>query len=143
MAPRWIILGTALVAVVGLAACGDDDDSAEEGSAVSTSDLDGRTFTSSAVEGYTLVEGTSVTLDFADGRVAANAGCNTMTGGAEVDGGELKVDALAQTMMACEDALQSQDEWLAGFLTGEPNIDLAADVLTLTSDEATLTLSDA
>jgi len=142
--PHRIFAALGLLALLGTAACSDDkeEDQAVPAAAATTSaDLDGRSFSSTAVEGQTLVEGSTITLDFADGRVAANAGCNTLTGGYEIDGGDLSVDQLASTMMACEDDLQRQDEWLSEFLSAGPNVDLTDDALTLSSDDVTLTLT--
>ena len=43
-------------------------------------------------------------------------------------------------MMACEDALQAQDEWLSAFLTTDPEIRLDGDVLVLDESGVTMTL---
>lgn len=141
--PHRFIAALGLVALLTTAACSDDkdDDTEPAAAAVSAEDLDGSSFASTSVEGQTLVEGSTITLDFAEGRISANAGCNTMNSSYAVEDGELKVDQMAQTLMACEEALQSQDEWVAAFLTSSPNIDLAGDVLTLTTDDTTLTLA--
>jgi heat shock protein HslJ len=88
------------------------------------------------------VPGTEITLTFTDESVVAVAGCNTITGGFDVDDGVLHVDAMAQTLMACPDELQTQDEWLAEFLGSEPEARLADDVLTLTFGEVTITATE-
>ena len=44
-----------------------------------------------------------VQLDFVDGRVAVGNTCNRMGGGYAIEGGQLKFDRFASTMMACAD----------------------------------------
>jgi heat shock protein HslJ len=107
---------------------------------VAAADLEGGTFTSVEVEGWTLVDGTQVELSFDADAIAAYAGCNRMRGGFAVDGDTLTVDTLASTMMACEEPLQRQDEWLTGLLESDPTVALADDVLTLRSDDTTVRL---
>ena len=101
--------------------------------------LDGRTFESTDVSGETLVDGTNVTVSFDGDGISANAGCNTMNGTYEVADGVLTVGPLAQTQMACEDALQQQDVWVATLLEGEPTVTLVDDTLTIASDSTTVT----
>lgn len=105
--------------------------------------LEGRTFSATEVRGHELVEGSAITLTFEDGQVSANAGCNTLFGAASWDGGTLDVEeALASTLMACDDALMAQDEWLGDFLTSNPALSLAGTTLTLGDDSAGLTLTE-
>jgi heat shock protein HslJ len=140
---------------VGLAACGSDDDPASNADASTDTTtgastpaggavaLDGLAFVATGVEGYEPVAGSELTIAFADGRLSANAGCNTMSGGYEVDAdGVLVVDeAMAMTMMACDEALMEQDTWLSTFLASGPTAALAGETLTLTGEEATITLT--
>jgi len=73
--------------------------------------------------------------------VSANAGCNTLFGGASWDGGKLELDgALASTMMACDDALMEQDQWLSDFLSSSPALALDGKTLTLGDDTEGMTL---
>jgi heat shock protein HslJ len=121
----------AVVAVLSLGACGD-----------SAPDLDGRSYTSTEVRGHDLVAGTTVTLTFEDGRISANAGCNTMNGTATWDGGTLDVaEPMASTMMACEDDLAAQDQWLSSFLTSSPALEVEGDTLTLGDASSGMTLT--
>ena len=111
------------------------------GCAGGSADLEGRTFTATAVRGPDLVEGSAITLAFEDGQVSANAGCNTIFGEAQWDGGTLEAEQLASTLMACDDALMAQDEWLTALLTSSPT--LSVDGTTLTIGDATgLTLTE-
>ena len=142
---RRRVVWATLVGSILLVGCGDDssdDSSADAGSVPSAADLADRTFLSTAVEGKTLVEGTQVSLSFTDSTIAAIAGCNTMTGGYTITDDALAVDALAQTMMACDDQLAAQDQWVGQLLEGDPSITLDDDVLTLSGGDVTLTLGD-
>lgn len=59
-------------------------------------------------------------LDFADGRLGASGGCNRIGGSYTREGGTLRVDELAQTLMACADqSLMTQDAAALERLQGE------------------------
>ena len=104
--------------------------------------LEGMTFTSTDVRGYELVEGTEVTLAFTEGQVSAQAGCNTMTGAASWADGTLEVEGpMASTMMACDEALTAQDQWLSEFLESSPALDYDARELILGDDDNGMTLT--
>ena len=141
----------ALLLLLAVTACGDDPDdsvSGDDGDAaaaasVTPEDLDGRSFSTSNVDGYTLVEDTTVSLSFEDGLVGATAGCNNMSGGYEITDGALVVAQMAQTMMACPDDLAAQDQWLVEFLQSSPEIALDGETLTLTGADASMGLAEA
>lgn len=77
-----------------------------------------------------------VQLDFADGRVAVSNTCNRMGGGYSVEGGTLKFERFASTMMACVDPkLAALDQEVGKRLEGA----LQAE----TPDSATLKLTTA
>lgn len=142
---------------VGLAGCatgttGSSDSTSSTGyidpAAVSAEDLDGSSFTSTRVSGHDLVAGTTVHLEFADGRMTANAGCNTMSGGFSVTAGKLAwTGQPVSTMMGCDDARSAQDRWLSQLLTtgvaatGDPTavLSLIADPVTMTLERSTPT----
>jgi heat shock protein HslJ len=131
-------------ALLLLAACG------EPGSAATPppeNPMRGRTFLSTSItengQPRPLVAKTRVRIQFAeDGRLIADAGCNSMQGPVRVEGGQLHIDGMSITEMACEPALQQQDEWLSAFLTGRPSWKLDGDNLTLTSGNTELVLLD-
>jgi heat shock protein HslJ len=152
---RTAVAALTAVAVVTVAACGDDEDdpasepTSSEGSAPATTageempmGLDGRTFVVTAVEGYQLADGSTVRITFDDGLLVAEGGCNSMRGSYEASDGTLAVGELATTEMACEPDLMAQDEWLASFLSSRPGLELDGATLVLTGDDATLTLTD-
>ncbi|MGH9035387.1 MAG: META domain-containing protein [Acidimicrobiia bacterium] len=90
-----------------------------------------------------LVSGTRIRLGFTDdGRLVANAGCNTMGGQAEVRDGRLVVADLATTEMGCDQERHAQDTWLADLLGSRPRFQLTGNDLTLTGDEAEIRLTD-
>lgn len=135
-----------------LAACGDDTvEPATTAPAPATSEpsnsepgdsLDQRTFIATAATGFTIVEGSTISLTFADGLISANAGCNSMSGGYTVADGVLDVETMAMTEMACEPALMDQDAALAEFLGSKPAIVVTGDTLTLGDETRGMTLLD-
>lgn len=142
------LLSVSLVAA--LAACGDDTIEPAAGSSVETTaatsgpsgSLEPRTFVATASTGFTIVEGSTVTLTFEDGRIGANAGCNSMSGGYTLTDGVLTVEPMAMTEMACEPALMEQDATIADLLTSSPTISLEGDTLTIGDETRTMTLLD-
>lgn len=130
------VLGLAVVAV-SVTACGGDDDTTP-----SAADLDGRTFVATAIEGYTIVDGSEVVVSFADDLVLVEAGCNSQRAGYDVEDGSLVVGELAATMMACDDVLMAQDQLVGDIMRAGPAITLDGDEMVLTTDSATVTLSE-
>ncbi|HSF98176.1 MAG TPA: META domain-containing protein [Ornithinibacter sp.] len=129
---RSLAVVTLLAASLALGACGSE-----------SADLAGRSFTSTEVRGHDLVEGSAITLTFEDGRMSANGGCNTLNGAATWDGDTLDVaEPLASTMMACDEALMAQDQWLSEFLTSSPALEVDGDTMTLGDDTTGITLSE-
>lgn len=109
-------------------------------------DVDGRTFlsTQASEDGVPrdLVEGSRISITFEGGQLSAQAGCNTMLGGYEVDGNTLVVDGLAMTEMGCPEDLMAQDAWLAALLESGPALAVDGDTLILTGGSTVLTLQD-
>lgn len=108
----------------------------------SMSDLAGKTWVATSIDApdRQLVQGTTIRLTFTDDSVSANAGCNTMHGGAKIEDTELVVGALAATLIACDDAKAAQDHWLSEFLTSKPTITLSDDDLRLSKDDTKVQL---
>lgn len=139
MIPRTA-LALLTISALALAACGSDSDS-PSGSAPTADELAGQTFASTSVEGYDLVEGSTIELGFETDALGARAGCNSLSGGYTITDGTLEVGAMASTMMACDDALMAQDQWLSEFLTSGPEITLDGGTLTLAGSESTIALA--
>jgi len=107
------------------------------------SDLAGRTFLATEVTGHTLVPGTQLQLSFPErGKLAANAGCNQMSGAVSFDGDRLKVTEMGSTAMGCDEARHDQDAWLAEFLGTGPKFALNGEQLVLTGERETITFVD-
>jgi heat shock protein HslJ len=124
-----------------VAGCGD------EAGAGGSDTLRGRTFLSTAVSEdgapKPLAGGTRISLWFADdGRLVANAGCNTLQSPVDTGDGRLGLEDLATTEMGCDAARHAQDEWFAKLLAAKPSWRLSADTLTLESGGTTITLLD-
>ncbi|WP_426574649.1 META domain-containing protein [Aquihabitans sp. McL0605] len=146
----------AIVGIVLLAGCGSSDSGAKDttttaakGGGTSTtaagaaaSELDGKEFTATGVEGYTPVAGSQLTLTFDDGNLSVNGGCNTLFSSYAVTDGKLAwTGTPAGTMMGCPDDLMNQDTWLIKFFTDGATAKLDGDTLTLTSGDVTITLA--
>jgi len=102
----------------------------------------GHTYVSTKVQGSTIPGGGPLTLTFANGRVSANAGCNTSSGTVTFDGTVLRVSAMATTMMACPGDRSAADAWQTGLLQNDPAWRLSGDTLTLTGTNIVVTLID-
>ena len=101
--------------------------------------IDGRTFLSTGVEGYQLVDGSQIQLTFDGTTIAAAGGCNQISSSWSLDGGVLVVAQPAMTMMACEPAaLMDQDTWLTALLTSKPTVSVDGDTLTITATDGTV-----
>ena len=99
------------------------------------------TFVSTGVDGFTLVDGTQISLTFDGANVSAAGGCNQLASTWTLEGDVLVVPMMAQTEMACTPpALMDQDTWLASVLTSRPTVSVDGDTLTISADGATLTL---
>jgi heat shock protein HslJ len=134
-----VVISVLVAASAALAGCGAGTGA---GAGAEEPDLAGRTFTSSEVRGHSLVDGTTVRLSFEEDTISAQAGCNTIFGSASWDDDVLTTDGpLAMTMMACDDGLSEQDEWLSSFLTSEPAITFEGDTLVLGTDSEGITLT--
>lgn len=126
-----------------LAACG----TANAPGAAPDPGLGGRTFLSTSVtengKPHELVAGTTVSLRFTeDGRLLADAGCNSMSGPVNLAGGRIEVRELGSTAMGCADALQRQDAWLATVLRGTPSWRLDGNTLVISAGGTELRLLD-
>lgn len=139
---RWTIVAVVVAVVclvIALVSCSSGRGGAAEAELPGTHDatakeLAGHTFVSATVEGKDLVPASSITMTFTEDTLSANAGCNTMSGGYTIDGGTLQVGALAQTMMACSDELNAQEQWVAAFLAAGPDAQVGNETLTLEHD---------
>ena len=117
------------------------------GSGGAGEELRGRAFLSTSITENgaprPLAPGTRVSLRFTDdGRLLADAGCNTMAGPVQTRGGRLAVTDLSTTEMGCDPPRHEQDRWLAGVLAAGPSWRLDGSTLVLTSAATELALTD-
>jgi heat shock protein HslJ len=128
--------GLALVLLVSVAGC----------QAAAGLTLDGREFLSTGItEGgaaFALVPGTRVRLTFADNHVSASVGCNIFGATYRIEGGRLVTDGGAMTEMGCDEARNTQDQWLFAFLGSKPAATLAGTDLTLDNGRTVMRLVD-
>jgi len=136
-----------LIALLSIAAvlpaCGSDDNADTSPAA----GLDGTAFVSTSVEedgeSLGLAPDTRITVAFADGRLSANTGCNTINGGYQIEDGQLVVDEqLATTEMACDQERMDQDQWFIDFLTASPALTQTGEELTLATATTTINFVD-
>jgi heat shock protein HslJ len=125
-----------------LTACGNE--AGPDGAAGS---LKGRSFLSTSViedgKAKQLAASTRVQFQFTDdGRLIADAGCNSMQAPVSTDGGTLAVKDLATTEMGCDAPRHAQDTWLAGVLQQKPTWKLDANQLNVTVGKTSLILQD-
>lgn len=104
-------------------------------------DLEGRSFVVTAAEGYEVVPDSSIVLQFGEGRIVIEAGCNTMGTQFGIQDGLLTMGEMIQTEKACAPALMAQDQFMSDFLYNT-TIVLDGDTLTLTKDAVSMTLTD-
>ncbi|MEI8408345.1 MULTISPECIES: META domain-containing protein [unclassified Kribbella] len=110
--------------------------------------LKGKVYLSTAVtedgKPKQLVPNSRVRLTFSDdGRLIADAGCNSMQSPVDTGGGKLSLDDnLATTAMGCDAPRHAQDDWLSKILLSEPTWKLEGDKLTVTSGGTTISLTD-
>jgi heat shock protein HslJ len=127
----------ALLVLALAAACGGDDGEVVAEGTPPPADPAGEWRSTSVTEdgkARKLVEGTRVGLDFADGNLRAQAGCNTISGPVKFVDGHLEVGSLAMTEMGCPGkGRHEQDSWLSEFLGGRPAYTYSGDRLDLTS----------
>lgn len=124
---------TAVVAMsLLLASCA----SATPAAPPSSGDLVGVTWLLEDLAGEAPVDGSPVTVHFADdGALFGSGGCNRFSGTYEIDGGTLTVgDALPSTMMACADDVMALESAFFTALTSARGFAVDGEELTL-SDE--------
>lgn len=108
--------------------------------------LAGRTFLSVGITESgapkVLVAGTRIRLDFKEGAISANIGCNQMGGEFHMEGGRFVVGQLSSTEMGCDPLLAAQDTWLMQLLGSKPALTLVGDNLTIDGGSVVVHLTD-
>lgn len=85
------------------------------------------------INGQPIVADSKPTIRFEEGRVSGAGSCNRFMGGYTLspDGLKLEMSQMASTMMACTDALMTQEAQFLGTLGGVTGYAFADGVLTL------------
>ena len=130
-----------------LTACGDDN--APSGATGRTvPDLDGTSWIATGITEHgksrALVPGSELRVDFTDGSISINAGCNGMGGSYTLSpDAEIGTGTLMGTEMACAQDLMDQDAWLSGTVFASPlSVAVEGKTLTLSREGLELVLTD-
>jgi len=122
---RRLVLVPALALVLVAAGCGDDsNDSATE-------HLEGPVWQLVQLVGTDLPDDVVPTLQLLDGVASGQAGCNSFTGGYELDGRDLAIGPLATTRMACAPPLDEVEAAYLGALEQVASFDVNENELVL------------
>jgi heat shock protein HslJ len=107
--------------------------------------LEGTTWTvSGQISGQTAshsLVAAPATLTFADGVLAVHTGCNTGSAAYELGAGNVTVEPVALTRMACDDATMQQEAAIVTVLDGTVTYEIDAGQLTLRNGSNGLTLT--
>lgn len=139
-----VVLTLPLLVLTG---CGDRrDDAGATGRTVP--DLDGTSWIATGItEGgkpRPVVQGSEIRVDFADGNISLDAGCNAMGGDYRLsEESELTIGTLTGTQMACDQPLMDQEQWLSRTVFSEPLVaTMEGQTLTLSREGLELVLTD-
>jgi heat shock protein HslJ len=127
--------------LVGLFCCACSAPNDEDGGGLQAALLD-RAFVSESVEGWQLVSGTEVRMNFGGQELSADAGCNKINATYTIAGSSLTTTGSGMTLMGCDKALHAQDDWLLGFLHAGPRLELVEPRLVMSTKDAKMTLLD-
>lgn len=126
---RWTHLVAFFLIVFVLAGCGQ---------ITGVDELEGTSWTVTELGGTPLVEGTSITAQFADGKIGGSAGCNSYGGSYEITSEGVTVSDLASTMMACTDpGVMEQEQQFLEYIQNIQSIEVDTNQLTITSADGT------
>lgn len=72
-------------------------------------------------------------IEFGDGKIRGNVGCNSFGGDYTVDGNTIKFSAIMATMMFCEGPVGGQESAVLSVLQGSTTFAIDGNVMTITS----------
>lgn len=138
----------ALALLVLAGGCGSDSggDSGPVGRTVP--ELDGTSWIATTLTEHgqprALAPGSQLRLDFADGRIKVDAGCNAISGSYRLsEESQLSVGDLSSTTMGCDQALMDQDTWVSQSVFNAPLLaSVDGDTLTLSREGLEVVLTD-
>lgn len=111
-------------------------------------ELDGTSWIATSITEHgqprALAPDSQVRVDFGDGKITVNAGCNAMGGSYRLsEESQLSVSDLSSTTMGCDQALMDQDTWLSGTALAAPLLaSVDGDTLTLSREGLEMVLTD-
>ena len=112
---------------------------ASNGAGEAAIELDGTAWYLTDLAGQGVVEGSEVTLEFAEGVMTARAGCNGFGGDYALDGSELTVgQQMATTMIFCEGGLTDQEAAYNQAMIAAESVTLKDGALTVHTAEGDL-----
>lgn len=141
-----LMTAASLSALLMLASCADDGAGRDAAYGLTVvadlNHLDGTTLVADGIvdPDRALAPDTAIEMSFSADAVSVNAGCNILNGAASIEDYELVVGELASTRMACDGALEEQDQWLMSFLTSRPRFERVDDDFYLSHDETVIHL---
>ena len=96
--------------------------------------LNNTRWTIGSIDGATLPEPQKTQLDFKGDQLAANLGCNAISGPWRVENGRLIAGPLIQTEIYCEGPVWQQEKAISALLASAPKIAIEDNRLTLLSN---------
>jgi heat shock protein HslJ len=116
------------IMVIALSAC-------LVGNSPALSDLESNIWVLRSDAGNPLIEGSSISLQFTDGLISGNAGCNHYGGGFTVSGKKISFSDIYATEMYCMDpaGVMDQEQSYLSALRDADHLYISDDVLTLTT----------
>lgn len=135
---NYIWLGIGLLIALGLAAWLVPSWMAS----AAPSDLEGKMWKLSSINGQLPVPGSSVTISFDHGKVAGSSGVNQFGGTYRVSGSTITLSEISSTLMASADpALNAQEQIVMGALQGQLTYYVSANQLQISAGATTLIFS--
>lgn len=96
--------------------------------------LNGTSWSLSTIDETAALQGTLVTLAFADGQVSGSSGCNSYGGSYKVDGEKITIRSLVSTLMACQDTgIMEQEQTYMQYLQNAQIYQIDSDQLQITT----------
>jgi heat shock protein HslJ len=87
-------------------------------------------------------EGVDTSIEFKDGKLNGNVGCNSFGGDYKVNGDQLTFGPIMSTMMACLNQSGDQEQGILAVLKDTVKYSVSGDTLTITSaDKAEIVLA--
>lgn len=104
------------------------------GQVANVNELEGTSWTVTEMGGTPLVEGTSITAQFADGKIGGSAGCNSYGGTYEITTEGVTISDLNSTMMACTDpGVMEQEQQFLEYIQNIQSIEVGTNQLIIKS----------